>query len=100
MAINKKTTSLGRPWEKEYGYAQAVQIRDTIYIFGQVSHDDKSNIVGLGDMEVQMRQAYANIPKVLAEYKATMVSPILLDRRAIRISIHSPPRQYHSPSKQ
>jgi enamine deaminase RidA (YjgF/YER057c/UK114 family) len=60
------------PWEKEYGYAQAVQVQDTIYIAGQVSHDDKGNIVGPGNMEVQMRQAYANIQKVLAEYKATM----------------------------
>ena len=68
----KKTTSLGMPWEKEYGYAQAVKVRDTIYISGQVSHDDKGNIVGLGNMEVQMRQAYANIQKVLAAYKATM----------------------------
>jgi 2-iminobutanoate/2-iminopropanoate deaminase len=37
-----------------------------------VSHDDKGNIVGLGNMEVQMRQAYANIEKVLAQYGATM----------------------------
>ncbi|OQW31474.1 MAG: hypothetical protein A4E19_07620 [Nitrospira sp. SG-bin1] len=72
MAINKKTTSLGMPWEKKYGYAQAVQVRDTIYIAGQISHDDQGNIVGRGDMEVQMRRAYANIQKVLAEYNATM----------------------------
>jgi 2-iminobutanoate/2-iminopropanoate deaminase len=45
---------------------------DTPYLSGQVSHDDKGNIVGPGNMEVQMRQAYANIQKVLAEYKATM----------------------------
>jgi len=48
-------------------------------------------------MEVQMRQAYANIPKVLAEYKATMVSPILLDRRAILISIHKSPAAISQP---
>lgn len=72
MAINKKTTSLGMRWEKEYGYAQAVQVRDTIYISGQASHDDQGTIIGPGNMEVQMRQAYANIQKVLAEYKATM----------------------------
>lgn len=72
MLIKKETTSLGMPWEKEYGYAQAVQVRDTIYISGQVSHDDKGTIVGRGNMEIQMRQAYANIKKVLAEYKATM----------------------------
>src|SRR5919106_6585089 len=72
MAISKETKSLGMSWEKEYGYSQAVKVENTIYISGQVSHDDKGNIVGLGDMEVQMRQAYANIEKVLAEYKATM----------------------------
>jgi 2-iminobutanoate/2-iminopropanoate deaminase len=72
MSVSKKTTSLGMPWEKEYGYAQALQVRDTIYISGQVSHDDKGNIVGRGNMDLQMRQAYANVQKVLAEYKATM----------------------------
>ena len=72
MAINKEPKSLGMPWEKEYGYAQAVKVGDTIYLSGQVSHDDEGNIMGLRDMEAQMRQAYANIKKVLAEYDATM----------------------------
>jgi 2-iminobutanoate/2-iminopropanoate deaminase len=75
-SINKETTSLGMPWqdrqEKEYGYSQAVKVGDTIYVSGQVSHDDSGNIVGPGDMEAQMRQAYANIRKVLAQYGATM----------------------------
>jgi 2-iminobutanoate/2-iminopropanoate deaminase len=72
MAISKETKSLGMPWEKEYGYSQAVKVGDTIYLSGQVSHDDKGNIVGLGDLAVQMRQAYANIENVLARYGATM----------------------------
>ena len=73
MTIHKETTSLNMPWEKkEYGYSQAVKVGDTIYISGQVSHDSNSNIVGINDMEMQMRQAYANIKKVLAEYGATM----------------------------
>jgi 2-iminobutanoate/2-iminopropanoate deaminase len=72
MTINKETKSLSMPWEKEYGYAQAVKVGDTIYLSGQVSHDDRGNIVGLRDMEVQMRQAYTNIQKVLAQYGATM----------------------------
>ena len=59
------------PWEKEYGYAQAVKVGDTIYVSGQVSHDDAGAIVGHGEMEVQMRQAYANIQKLLAMYGAT-----------------------------
>jgi enamine deaminase RidA (YjgF/YER057c/UK114 family) len=60
------------PWEKEYGYSQSVKVRDTIYVSGQVSHDDSGNIVSPGDMEAQMRQAYTNIRKVLAQYGATM----------------------------
>ncbi|HZD34325.1 MAG TPA: RidA family protein [Nitrososphaeraceae archaeon] len=72
MTINKETRSLGMPWEKEYGYAQAVKVGDTIYVSGQVSHDDKGNIVGVGNMETQMRQAYANIQRMLVQYGATM----------------------------
>ena len=71
MAIKKETKNFGMPWEKEYGYSQAVKVGDTIYLSGQVSHDDKGNIVGLGDMEAQMRQAWANVGKVLAQYGAT-----------------------------
>ncbi len=72
MTINKETASLGMSWEKEYGYAQAVKVGDTIYLSGQVSHDDVGNIVGVGDMNQQMRQAYNNVEKVLAKYGATI----------------------------
>ena len=72
MTISKEAKSLGMSQEKEYGYCQAVKVDNTIYVSGQVSHDDKGNIVGRGDMEAQMRQAYANIEKVLAQYGATM----------------------------
>ncbi len=72
MAINKEPMSLGMPWEKEYGYSQAVKVGDTIYISGQVSHDDKGKIVGRKEMEAQMRQAYTNIKHVLAQYDATI----------------------------
>jgi 2-iminobutanoate/2-iminopropanoate deaminase len=72
MVINKETKSLGMPWEKEYGYSQAVKVGDTIWLSGQVSHDDRGNIVGLRDMEAQMRQAYTNIQKLLAQYGATI----------------------------
>lgn len=70
--LGKETKSLGMPWEEEYGYSQAVKAGDTIYLSGQVSHDDEGNILGVGDMEVQMRQAYANMQKMLAQYGATM----------------------------
>jgi 2-iminobutanoate/2-iminopropanoate deaminase len=69
---SKDTKTLGMPWEDEYGYSQAIKVGDTIYLAGQVSHDDKGNILGDGDMAVQMREAYANIEKVLDQYGATM----------------------------
>ena len=72
MSIEKETKSLGMPWEEEYGYSQAVKVGDTIYLSGQVSHDDKGNVLGEGNMEVQMRATYANVEKVLAQYGATM----------------------------
>jgi 2-iminobutanoate/2-iminopropanoate deaminase len=72
LSINKETMSLGMPWEKEYGYSQAAKIGDTIYVSDQVAHDDNGKIVGKGEMEAQMRQAYSNIHKVLAQYGATM----------------------------
>ncbi len=72
MTIRKEAKSLGMPWENEYGYSQAVKVGDTIYLAGQVGHDDKGNVLGVGNMEVQMRAAYANIEKVLAQYGASM----------------------------
>ncbi len=72
MTIRKEAKSLGMPWENEYGYSQAVKVGDTIYLAGQVSHDDKGNVLGEGNMEVQMRAAYANVGKVLAQYGASM----------------------------
>lgn len=72
MTIEKQPQSLNMPWERDYGYAQAVKVGETIYLAGQVSHDDQGNLVGEGDMEAQMRTAYGNVAKVLAKYGATM----------------------------
>jgi enamine deaminase RidA (YjgF/YER057c/UK114 family) len=84
MAINKEAKGLGMPWEADYGYAQAVKVSDTIYVSGQLSHDDKGNFVGPApvddqgrirdhsNMEIQMRQTYANAKKLLAQYGATL----------------------------
>jgi enamine deaminase RidA (YjgF/YER057c/UK114 family) len=72
MPINKEIKSFGLPWERLYGYAQAVKVDDTIYLSGQVSHDDNGDIVGRGNMEAQMRQAYPNIRKLLEQYGAKL----------------------------
>ena len=82
--LAKEVANLGMPWEEQYGYAQAVKVGDTIYVSGQLSHDDQGNMVAPapldpsgkiadhGNMGAQMAQSYANIKKVLANFGATM----------------------------
>ena len=84
MARRKDVKGFGMPWEEQYGYAQAVKVDDTIYVSGQLSHDDQGNMVGpapLDDsgrirdhsnMETQMRQTYANAMKILNHFGATL----------------------------
>ena len=45
MHADKEVANLGMPWEAQYGYAQAVKVGDTIYVSGQLSHDDNGNMV-------------------------------------------------------
>ena len=80
----KQLATLGMPWEKAYGYAQAVRVGNTIYVAGQLSHDEEGNFVapasldgpgGVTDpskMELQMRTTYANAAKVLKHFGATL----------------------------
>ena len=84
MPIPKEAGTLAMPWEQSYGYAQAVRVGDTIWVSGQLSHDNEGNIVGPapvdaqgrildhGNMRIQMAQCYANARKVLAQYGATL----------------------------
>jgi enamine deaminase RidA (YjgF/YER057c/UK114 family) len=52
---------------------QAVKVGDTIYVSGQVDHDEVGKVLYPGAMERQMRQAYANVKRVLlAHFGATM----------------------------
>ncbi len=83
-SIRKIAAYLGVPWEEDYGYAQAVQVGNSIYLSGQLSHDRAGQIVGpaplddegrpkdFASMELQMRTTYANAEKVLAQFGATL----------------------------
>jgi len=72
VAIKKEIFNMGMPWESGYGYSQAVKVGDTIYVSGQVDHDETGKVLYPGAMEPQMRQAYANVKRVLAHFGATM----------------------------
>jgi enamine deaminase RidA (YjgF/YER057c/UK114 family) len=82
--IDKQSAYLGVSWEDAYGYAQAIKVGDTIHVSGQLSHDEKGNLVAPAQldenglpidftmMEQQMRATYANAARVLAHFGATL----------------------------
>lgn len=82
--LHKQTANLGVAWEGIYGYTQAVKVKDTIYISGQLSHDKQGNLIApaaLGadgkprdfdTMAAQMRQTYQNAIELLAQFGATL----------------------------
>lgn len=84
MALRKNVKGFGMSWEDQFGYVQALQVDDTIYVSGQLSHDEQGNVVGAAplddsgnirdhsNMETQMRQTYANAKKILSEFGATL----------------------------
>jgi 2-iminobutanoate/2-iminopropanoate deaminase len=65
-----KPFGFGMPWEDSYGFAQAVEAGDTLYISGQLSHDMDAKFVGEGDFELQVRTTFANIDRVLEAHGA------------------------------
>ena len=86
--LDRPKANWGVPWEDEYGYVQAVQAGDTIYVSGQLSHDENGTMIApapvdangkvtsFANMEAQMRQTYANTQKLLAKFGATLADVV------------------------
>ena len=72
MAVDKQIRNLGWFGEEAYGFAQAVKVGDTVYVSGQTAFLPEGGIVGVGDMEAQMRQAYVGVAQLLQAYGADM----------------------------
>jgi len=51
-------------WKDNWGTKGAVRVRDTIFIAAQLSWDEHGNVTG-DSTEAEMRQAYANVGKLL-----------------------------------
>ncbi len=72
MASESPDYFLLRPkLEKEYGYSHAVRIGDDLKISGAVSMNDSGIIVGPGNMELQMKNCYSDLEKILQHYGYT-----------------------------
>ena len=65
--------------EKAYGYTHAVRIGDHIKISGAVSMDADGTPTAVGDLEQQMKNAYADLATVLRHYGCTFDDVIAED---------------------
>lgn len=65
--------------EKAYGYTHAVKIGDFIKISGAVSMDAEGTPTAVGDLEQQMKNAYADLDTVLKHYGCTFDDVIVED---------------------
>ena len=82
--MTKKFANFGVAWEGAFGFVQAIQVKDTIYLSGQLSHDSDGNFVAPAEldksgrpvdysqMEQQVRQTYVNAKQMLSEFGATL----------------------------
>ena len=65
--------------EKAYGYTHAVKIGDYIKISGAVSMDAEGTPTAVGDLEQQMKNAYADLDAILRHYGCTFDDVIVED---------------------
>jgi len=82
--LDRPDANWGVPWEDEYGYVQAVKAGDTIYVSGQLSHDETGamvapapvdadgKVISFANMEAQMRQTYSNAKTLLAKFGSSL----------------------------
>ena len=81
--IERKVENFGVSWESEYGYVQASQYGDTIYLSGQLSHkgdelfapapvDSSGLVTDFSNMGAQMRQTYVNAAELLRRFGASL----------------------------
>ena len=58
MSIIQKVANHGVYWEEEFGYSQAFQAGDTLYLSGQLAHDTARNLIGEGGFAKQMQVTF------------------------------------------
>jgi enamine deaminase RidA (YjgF/YER057c/UK114 family) len=52
--------------------AQGWRVGNTVYVGGQVAVDERGQVIAPGDIEIQTRECYRNIERVLKEAGATL----------------------------
>src|SRR3954454_7989090 len=58
-------------WHVPTPFSQGWRVGNLLFVGGQLSADADGNVVGIGDIEVQTRNVFDNVTRVLAEGGAT-----------------------------
>lgn len=65
-------------WDDDYPMCQMVKAGDFLWLTGQVPFDENGKIVGLGDIQLQARQVFTNMRRVLSTVGCDLTSVIRL----------------------
>ncbi len=79
MASTPEYFQLRPEVEKAYGYTHAVRVGDRLKVSGAVSMDAAGTPTAVGDLEQQMKNAYADLATVLGHYGCTFDDVIVED---------------------
>ena len=66
-------------WSMPVTFSQGWKIGNMIFVGGQISADEHGRPIGVGDIEVQTRNVFENIRKVLREVGADMKDIVKLN---------------------
>jgi 2-iminobutanoate/2-iminopropanoate deaminase len=58
-------------WHVPTPFSQGWRVDNLLFVGGQLSADQKGNVLGAGDIEVQTRNVFENVTRVLEEAAAT-----------------------------
>jgi 2-iminobutanoate/2-iminopropanoate deaminase len=79
--MEKKLFNFGVPWERDISFSQGASVRGgrLILLSGQASIDDQGEVVGKGDMELQVRTSLEAVRRALALAGATPADVVKLN---------------------
>jgi enamine deaminase RidA (YjgF/YER057c/UK114 family) len=72
----RENYSSNTPWEPVAGYSRAVRVGEHIFVSGTTATNAAGEIVGVGDITAQTRQAIRNIESALAHYGASLADVV------------------------
>ncbi|MDB5591184.1 RidA family protein [Enterovirga sp.] len=81
MALEKKLFNFDVPWEHNIAFSQGVSIKGgrLILLSGQASLDDHCNVIGVGDMDLQVKTSLEAVRRGLEIAGATVADIVKMN---------------------